>query len=145
MKKILDSWLIFVLSFGSVLAPIPVLADKGVVSYTIETGPSEQTYTYVFTGTVLSKGLPCPNAKVFVKMTTDSQPDRLQETVAGTDGTYELRVSIAGGENESAMWTLVAQAPGASALDTVEIHGSAIMTLDRETVTVLKPIQLAQL
>ena len=147
MKKILlDSWLIFVLSLGSVMVPAPVLAaNKGTVSYGVELGSAEQTYTYVFTGTVLSQGRPCPNAKVLVKISTDSEPDRFQETIAKADGSYELKVAVSGDENEAAQWTLVAQAPYASALDTVEIHGSAILTVNQNTVLVQRPIQLVQL
>jgi hypothetical protein len=145
MKKIfLESWLIFVISFGPVLIPVPVLANKGVVNCSIEWGSNRQTYTFVFSGTVSKEGRPCPNAKIQLQLSAANQPDQIQETLAGADGSYELKVSMSGTADQAAQWKLVALAPEASALEATEIEGSAIPTDDGNTVMVQRPIQLVQ-
>ena len=144
MKKILESWLIFTFAVTPILSPIPVFANKGVVNCTIEWGSSHQTYTYVFSGVVSSQGRPCPNAKVQLQLSAANQPDQTQETVAGADGSYELKITIPGAADESTQWKLVAQAPDASSLEATEIEGSAILSDSDNTVVVERPIQLVQ-
>src|SRR5271165_4167126 len=117
MKKIFESWLIFVFAVGPILSPIPVLANKGVVDCTLVWGSNQQTYTFVFSGTVNKEGRPCPNAKIQLQLSAANQPDQIQETLAAADGSYELKISIPGTANQATQWKLVALAPEASALE----------------------------
>ena len=149
MKRILQSFLdgslLLLYSIGPIFVPVPTFAQRqGRVDCILEWHSGRQTYTYVFSGVVSSQGRPCPNAKIQLQFSTPSQPDLIQETVASANGTYELKVSVAGNPQDSADWKLVAQAPETSAAlaGTTEIDGRAILTEDENTVVVERPIQL---
>jgi len=146
MKRfVLDTWLIFVFSFGQVLVPVPVLAHaKGTVNCSVEWGSSNQTFSYVFSGVVSCQGRPCPNAKVQLQLSTASQPDVVQDTVAAADGSYELKIAVAGTAQDSAQWKLIAQAPESISQEAVEVEGSSILTDDENTIVVQRPLQIVQ-
>ncbi len=138
------SWLLTLYSFTLALVPATGLAQsKGTVDCMLEWHTSRRVYTYVFSGVVSSQGKPCPNAKIQIRMSPPNQDDVIQDTVASADGTYELKVTVAGSPEDSAEWKLVAQGSEIG-LESAAIEGRAILMEDENTVMVERPIQLVQ-
>jgi hypothetical protein len=115
----------------------------GTVDCALEWHSSRQTYTYVFSGVVSHQGRPCPNAKIQLQLSSASQPDLVQETLASADGTYQLKVSIPGNPEQATDWKLIAQMPE-TGLQSPEIAGRTIMTESEEPVVVDRTIQMVQ-
>jgi hypothetical protein len=135
--------LLSVYSLSLVLVPLHIsAAPKGTVDCTLEWHTTRQTYTYVFTGVVSKQGRPCANARIQLLLSTNRQPDQIQETTAAADGSYELKIALPGNPEDSADWKLVAQAPDTSTLEATEVAGRMILTDGENTVMVERPIQL---
>jgi hypothetical protein len=131
---------LFIYSFVQVLVPSAAVAQsKGIVRCNVE-WQANQTYVYVFTGVVSSKGVPCANAKIQIQVSAANQPDQILETVASAEGRYELKVAFQGMPEQFADWKLVAQIPQQAA--PAEIEGRSILTQDTDTVEVQRPIQI---
>ena len=132
--------LILLYSIGPIFVPVPVIG-QGMVGCTLEWHSGNQVYSYVFSGVVSNQGRPCPNARVQLQISTASQPDLVQETVAAADGTYQLKIDLPGRPDQAAEWKLIAQAPETGA---AEIEGRSILMEGQNQVTVQRPIQLVQ-
>jgi hypothetical protein len=136
--------LLLIYAINILLVPAAVWAlPKGTVDCVLEWHTSRQTYTYVFSGVVSHLGRPCPNAKIQVQLSVASQPDKVQETLASADGTYQLKLSISGNPEEATDWKLIAQMPETGLLSP-EIAGRAILMDSEETVKVNRSIQMVQ-
>src|SRR5439155_1064742 len=139
---LLHSSFILLYTLGPIFVPVLSFAHPtGVVDCTLEWHSGRQVYTYVFSGIVSSKGRPCPNAKVQLQISTPNQPDMVQETVASADGTYQLKIDLAGHPDQSAEWKLIAQAPETGA---AELEGRSILMEGENRVEVQRPLQLIQ-
>lgn len=133
---------LLIYSLGPIFVPAHVFAlPAGEVGYSLEWHSGHQVYTYVFSGVVSRQGRPCPNAKIQLEISTPTQPDMTQETVASADGTYELKIDLPGQPEQSAEWKLVAQAPET---DSVEIDGRSILMEGENRVDIKRPIQFVQ-
>ena len=133
----------YLLFLVQLLLPAAVFAkSKGVVDVTLEWHTGRQTYVYVFSGVVSRQGRPSPSAKVRLVLNAPGQ-ELVEETVASEDGTYELKVTVAGVPEETADWKLIARGTGVDA-EAAEVEGRTILTVSDEAVMVQRPIQLVQ-
>jgi len=135
---------LLVYSFTSVFVPTLAHSENhGTVDCGLEWHNSQQVYTYVFSGVVSRKGRPSPNARIQLQISSPSQTDLIQDTVASADGTYEMRVALTGAPSQAAAWKIVAQAPEIGA-EATEIEGRSIMIDGLNQVQVNRRIQLVQ-
>jgi hypothetical protein len=62
-----------------------------------------QRYTYVFAGTAICQGQPCPNARIEVRVTSEFG-EQIQHIITRSDGTYKTAFHLIGTPNETMSW-----------------------------------------
>src|SRR5438094_4237451 len=96
---------------------------------------NSRLYTYTFTGQASSEGQPSANARVEIRVTSDSAAD-IHEVMTGPDGRYSLSVPVTGSLSETLSWEI----RGVTAdLKQASLEGHQILT-DEHTVEMIAPL-----
>jgi hypothetical protein len=124
-------------NWNSVVSAVVPMVHRAVKSNALRV--NSRAYTYTFTGKATFEGLPLANARVEIRVTSDSAAD-IHEVITDPNGRYTLSVPVTGNESETLSWEIRGLT---SDLKQAHLEGHQILTHEH-TVKMVAPLHFSE-